>query len=92
MDKPIAEEHQRLLSEFLDSNRTGPLGTRAPFALVAANDQDLESLKNLGTYGFIKGATGFIVGATERGPKELEHYGYLMEHAVLFATDIGLGT
>ena len=92
IDRPIEEEHQRLLSEFLDSNRTGPLGNRARFALAAANGQDHESLKDLGTYGFIKGATGFIVGAIEKGSKELEDYGYLMERAVLFATDIGLGT
>ena len=92
MDKPIGEEHRRLLSEFLDSIRTGPLGTRARFSLVAATDQERESLKGLGTYGFIKGATGFIVGAAERGPKELEDYGYHMEHAVLIATDLGLGT
>ena len=91
-DNPIGEEHRRLLSEFLASNRIGPLGTRARFSLVAATEQERESLKGLGTYGVIKGATGFIVGATERGPKELEDYGYLMEHAVLFATDLGLGT
>lgn len=68
-----------------------PLGTRSRFSLVAT-DQERESLKGLGTYGFIKGATGFIVGATEREPKKLEDYGYLMEHTVLFATDLGLGT
>ncbi|MGO9380008.1 MAG: nitroreductase family protein [Dissulfurispiraceae bacterium] len=89
---PIEEGRQRLLSEFLASNLTGPLGTAARFALVAATDQDRKSLKGLGTYGTIKGAAGFIVGAVEQGPKDLEDYGYLMEHAILFATDLGLGT
>ena len=59
---------------------------------VAATEQDRNSLRGLGTYGFIKGATGFIVGAVQPGEKNLEDYGYLMERAILFATDIGLGT
>lgn len=89
---PIEGDQQHLLSEFLASNQTGPLGTSARFALIAATDQDCKSLKGLGTYGTIRGATGFIVGALEQGSKNLEDYGYLMEHAILFATDLGLGT
>ena len=92
LDKPIDEHHQQLLMDFLKSNCHGPLGTHARFALVAATEYDRKSLKGLGTYGFIKNATGFIVGAMEQGFKNLEDYGYLMEHAVLFATDLGLGT
>jgi hypothetical protein len=46
----------------------------------------------LGTYGFIKNPTAFLVGATENGPHALEDFGYLMERAVLCATDLGLGT
>jgi nitroreductase len=91
-DKPIVGGLQRLLSDFLASNSAGPLGARARFVLVAATDRDRQPLKGLGTYGLIKGATGFIVGAAERAPRDLEDYGYLMEHAVLFATDLGLGT
>jgi nitroreductase len=49
-------------------------------------------LKGLGTYGFIKGATGFIMGTVGHSEKNLEDYGYVMERAILFATDIGLGT
>ena len=92
LDKPIEENQRRTLMDFLESNHTGPLGTQARFALVAATEHDRNSLKGLGTYGFIKNATGFIVGAVERGSKNLEDYGYLLERAVLFATDIGLGT
>ncbi len=91
-DKVIDGSEQRSLSDFLDSTRTGPLGARARFVLVAATDRDRQSLKGLGTYGLIRGAPGFIVGAAKRAPKDLEDYGYLMEHAVLFATDLGLGT
>jgi hypothetical protein len=46
----------------------------------------------LGTYGFIRGATGFIAGAVGQGEKNLEDFGYQMEAIILFATDLGLGT
>jgi nitroreductase len=91
-DRPIEPGLQTALSEFLKSNNLGPLGTRARFGLIATTEEDLRSLKGLGTYGFIKGATGFIVGAFENGPKAFEDFGYLMEHAILRATSLGLGT
>jgi nitroreductase len=88
----IASAEQASLSDFLASNRIGLLDTRGRFELVAATKNDRASLKGLGTYGFIKDPPGFIVGAIERGPRELEGYGYLLERAILRATDIGLGT
>jgi nitroreductase len=90
--EPIAEEKQQALEAFLASNRSGPFGSRARFALVAATAEDHAALKGLGTYGFIDKAAGFIIGAVERGSKDLEDYGWLMERAVLLATDLGLGT
>jgi hypothetical protein len=91
-EEPIAEDARRALEAFLASNRAGPLGARARFALLAATAEDRAALKGLGTYGFIHGAGGFIVGAVGRAPKDLEDYGWLMERAVLLATDLGLGT
>jgi hypothetical protein len=92
IEKPIAGETQQLLTDFMASMRRGPFGSQARFGLVAASEQDRKSLRGLGTYGFIKGATGFIVGAIEDGEKNLEDFGYSMERIVLFATEIGLGT
>jgi hypothetical protein len=80
------------LAALLDESTIGPLGTPVRFELAAAGEQDLAALKGLGTYGFIKGASGFIVGAAARGENNLEDYGYLMERAMLLATDIGLGS
>ncbi len=92
LDEPIREMHRQSLKDFLETQQIGPLGTHARFELVAATQDDRQSLKGLGTYGFIKNPTGFIIGALEQGPKNLEDYGYLLEHAILAATDIGLGT
>ncbi|MFH2011231.1 MAG: nitroreductase family protein [Pseudomonadota bacterium] len=89
---PIELEQRDKISKLLFTSSTGPLGTRVRFELVCSTEQDLKALKGLGTYGFIKGATGFIIGAVGQSEYNLEDYGYLLERAVLFATDIGLGT
>jgi nitroreductase len=91
-DELIAAGERRALEEFLATHTFGPLGSLARFSLVAAAPGDPEALKRLGTYGFIKGATGFMVGAVRRAPRDLEDYGHLMEQAILYATGLGLGT
>jgi hypothetical protein len=88
----VEDKKQAVLADFLASDGAGPFGTRTRLALVAATENDRQALRGLGTYGFIKGATGFIVGAVEDGPQALEDFGYAMERAILFATDLGLGT
>jgi hypothetical protein len=89
---PIEEHTRHQLAEFATSTTDGPLGSQARFELVAATAQDRAALKGLGTYGFIKGATGFLIGATVDADKNLEDFGYLMERVILFATDLRLGT
>ena len=88
-EKPFEDERRERLVGFLSANGSGPLGSSARFQLFTATDKDRDSLKGLGTYGVIRGATGFIVGAVRHSKKNLEDYGYLMERAILFATDIG---
>ena len=92
VDKPIAREKRALLANFISAPQIGPLGTQARFEFTAATEQDRKALKGLGTYGFIKGATGFIIGAVGDAGNNLEDFGYLMERIILFATDINLGT
>ncbi len=91
-DEPVAAAAQAELSAWLAEHTVGPFGSPVRLALVAAAPGDREALKRLGTYGFIKGATGFLVGAVRRGPHDAEDYGYLVEQAILQATGLGLGT
>ncbi len=45
--------------------------------LLAATGEDQQALKGLGTYGFIAGATGYLVGAVPVvAPDGLEDFGY----------------
>ncbi|MCP4131946.1 MAG: nitroreductase [bacterium] len=80
------------LNEFFSANSKGPFNGESRFELVAASGEDSNTLKKLGTYGTIKGATGFIIGAMKSSEKDLEDFGYLMERNILMATDKGLGT
>ncbi len=92
LNQPIEEQTRRKLADYAASLQAGPFGARMRFELVAAREQDMKALKDLGTYGFIKGATGFIIGVIQDDEKNLEDFGYLMESIILFATDFGLGT
>jgi nitroreductase len=92
LDRPIEAETRETLERFLSSVEPGPFGTPTRFKLVAATPEDEGALRGLGTYGFIKGATGFILGAAGDGERNLENFGYRLEEIVLFATALGLGT
>lgn len=91
-DTPIEPAKRQQLEAFIAACHTGPLGTPARFKLIAATEQDRRALQGLGTYGFIKGATGFVIGAVAEAGMNLEDLGYLMEQIVLYATDLDLGT
>ena len=91
-DRTITADTRKKLSGVTSSIGPGPFGTSPRFELVAATGEDQAALRGLGTYGFIKGATGFIVGAMSNAEKSTEDYGYLMELLILHATDLGLGT
>ncbi len=62
------------------------------FGLISMPEFDPKEKKKLGTYGIIKGAQEFIVGAVEKSDYMKEHFGYLMEGIILAATDMELGT
>ena len=88
----IDPEKTDQMSEFLAHLHGGLFASKMRFMMVASEQSDYEDLKKLGTYGFIKNAPAFIVGAVEPGRFDLEDFGYAMETAILKATDIGLGT
>ena len=92
LPEPIPAAARHVLADAAAAAGPGPLGTRPRFALVAATDDDATTLRGLGTYGFIRGAQGFLVGATSPEGAYLEDYGFRMEELVLLATDLGLGS
>jgi nitroreductase len=88
----MKESDQQKLREFLLTNVRGPFETRVRFELIDLSGKERGEIKTLGTYGFIKGARMFIVGAVAKGNWAMEDYGYCMEKNILAATHLGLGT
>jgi hypothetical protein len=80
------------VSDAIAALPAGPFGIPARFMLVSASAQDRGALRGLSTYGFIKNAPSFLIGAAHEGRKTLEDFGYQMEYLVLAATRLGLGT
>jgi nitroreductase len=87
--EPLADGKRAALGAFMDWLGPPPFGSRTRFALV---DAPPGSTEVKGTYGVIRGARTFIVGAVADGPRALVDFGHHMELIVLRATDLGLGT
>ena len=92
LDVPLSESKREQIQRFIDSLPAGPFGTRPRFMLAAASEQDNSSLRGLGTYGFIRGANAFVIGAAKPEGRWLEDFGYQMETIILYLTSLGLGT
>ena len=91
-DQALDSQQQQALNDIFKRLPPAPLGSRVRFFLAAASAQDRHPLRGLGTYGFIKSAPAFMIGAVQQAKNDMEDYGYLMETAILGATGLGLGT
>jgi nitroreductase len=89
---PLAPDLRRPLEEYIRLVGQGPLGSPLRFKLLAAEGEDREALRGLTTYGMIRGATGFLLGAVGAADRDMEDFGYAAEQIVLLATGLGLGT
>jgi nitroreductase len=87
IDVDVVEE----LKEACSSLYRAPFGERASFSLVQKPSKKDVPVK-LGDYGLMKNPRNFLIGDIAPSPTALEGYGYLMEHLVLRATDLGMGT
>ncbi|MFH1131389.1 MAG: nitroreductase family protein [Pseudomonadota bacterium] len=90
--EPISAEKRDAYLAALERVPVGPYGNKVRLRLIENVDLGPKSVKKLGTYGVIKGATQFVAGAIGRAQRNMEDFGYSFEWAVLAATDLGLGT
>jgi nitroreductase len=72
--------------------RRGPFGNAVRFALISLNEAEKSELKQLGTYGMIRGASWYLAAAVAVAPGAMEDLGCIMEDAVIRCTQLGLGT
>lgn len=87
-DEKLSEEIINELCSFINSNLFGPLGTSLKFQII---DTETKTTK-LGTYGFISGASKFLVFYIKRANINWLDVGYIVEKIILYSTSIGIGT
>jgi nitroreductase len=90
-DKAMEEETLQKIKEIISSLPAGPFGGKPRLQIVSAASSPRE-WKQLGTYGIIKNARMYIVGAITDARNAMEDYGYCKELFILKATELGLGT
>lgn len=90
--RQIEPEKATILREFLKTNTSGPFGAKLRFELLDFAVMPPKDIRACGTYGVIRGASHFIVGAVEKAKGAMEDYGYGMERNVLEAQSLGLAT
>lgn len=91
--QPVEKDLYRDLEKYIEAVTSGPFGNKPRFMLLDMEPLDKKELRGLGTYGFIKGARLYILGAVkEKTQGAMEDLGYCLEKIVLKATSIGLGT
>jgi nitroreductase len=91
-ERPLENASRAELEAFLRANTAVPFGSRVRFRLLDLQNLAAGELNALGTYGVIRGARMFIIGAVENRPLAMEDYGYAMERNILKAQSLGLGT
>jgi len=88
-NQALTSEHRELMQKFIDGLEPAPFANRIR---VKVFDEPAAKGGIKGTYGVIRGASTFLVGAAPQGPQSLEDFGYVFEEVLLRATDLGLGT
>lgn len=89
---PIKEADRQKLRDFILTNIQEPFGNKVRFELIDLAGKERDEMTTLATYGIIRGASTFVVGAVTKGNRAMEDYGYCMEKIILVATHLGLGT
>ncbi len=90
--RPVNDELRGKLEKICQENQEGLFHNSLRFRLLDMRSVSSAELRSLGTYGVIKGAQLYILGAVKEGEYCLEDLGYCMEHIILKATQLGLGT
>ena len=89
-DQAIEAEKIEKLSRFFNNLEKPVWGNAPRFEIVNVGPPGKGRMP--GTYGTIKGAGYFLLGAMERGHRDMEDFGYLFEQIILFATELDLAT
>ncbi len=91
-NRPVGEKDRFRLAECIKENGVGPFGNGVRFRLLDLGQVSGAELRRLGTYGVIRGAGLYLLGAVSEGEGSMEDLGFCMERIILEATALGLGS
>jgi len=89
--KPPSRADRDALERFIAAEATDHQGKRINLRLVEEASASGAPVK-LGTYGAISGASLFLAGSLAKDGPSIEGFGFAFEKAILFATELGLGS
>ncbi len=90
-DRLLMQEDKGKLLSFCRAIHTGLKGEKLEYRIVEFTAEELKN-KKISAYGLIKNARTFLVGAIDKSDSYHVSYGYAVEHIVLKATELGIGT
>jgi nitroreductase len=91
LEDPIEDEMENVL-KIIETPKKGPFGNEIRLKLLNFSELERNEIKDLGTYGMIKGAGHFILSAINESERIYEDCGYVFENIILQLTDLDLGT
>jgi nitroreductase len=90
--RPVSEEIRSRLRQLFLEYAGGPFGNPVRFELLDLGSVGPQEFKSLGTYGMIRGARLYILGAVKDIRGSQADLGYCLEKIILEATAMKLGT
>ena len=95
--KEIGPDHKKKIIGLIKEKHKTIFDSKLRFEFIDATGLDKDVIKNLGTYGYIRGAKYFVGGTVKKNSPGKKNYcfidyGYAFEKIILFLADMGLGT
>lgn len=90
--EPIPSALLERLTGVFEKNSAPLFGNHLRFSLAVLNESQRDEVKQLSTYGVIRNAGVYMLGAVSKGPRCMTDFGYAMEKNILEASSLGLGT
>lgn len=90
----INESDYNKIIEYISKelNQIGPFGKKGRIELIQVTKNVTDKGIKLGTYGFIKNPSAYLVGITDHNKHSLLDFAYTFQKLVLYLTDLDIGT
>jgi hypothetical protein len=91
-DQPVEQSVKEKIRSLLEAQNQGPFGNKVRLSLIDLSDMEQAETRQLGTYGFIRGAKLYVAGVVSQRTGAMQDFGYCLERVIVRITHLGLGT